>query len=902
MDGNQSNAQLGCSVSGAGDVNGDGYDDVIVGAKTFNNDLSNEGRAYVYHGSTAGLSATPAWTGEGDQAGAEFGFSVAGAGDVNNDGYDDVIVSAWGFDNGHSSEGRAYLYLGSAAGVSASPVWMDEGNQTSAGYGYSVAGAGDVNGDGYDDVIVGTPLLFSRGRAYLYFGSATGLSATPDWTATGSGPVHFANQVATAGDVNGDCFADIIVGAREYQSFFGAAFVYLGSAGGPSLTADWTKVGPQDNARFGWSLGTAGDVNADGFDDVIVGARDYDNGQTNEGRAFVYTGSGAGICLVGPPSISCPADITVTCASPGGAAVEFAVSATDNSDPNPSIVSAPPSGSTFQAGTTTVTSTATDFDGNQSSCSFTVTVVLDTEAPSITAPAAIIRSTGEGATLCGAVIGDGELGVADGADACSEVAVTRSGVPAGNLFPVGTTVITYTATDAAGNARTATQLVTVVDDTPPSVSAPSAVTAVALPSADGCGVTLDDDALGAAVATDNCAGVTVARSGVPAGGFFPIGTTVVTYTATDAAGNTATAEQSVTVSEPPGSVAGSVVASCPSPNTPLFGVRVDAFDTLGTLVGTAVTDEDGAFRIDSLPSGMIYTVSTVTPLGYQAVAEDAQAAIACGVEAPVQFQMTCLPIAFDPRSAGFWKHQVGVATGGRGTAQVDGPMLCAHLDLIEERFNSNAVNQVIVYEPPASGQCADKLEVAKTLLNLKGSVAMIARARQQLMALLLNVAAGYVSLTEIVSTDGATLSQAITFCDLLIDNPSGDHELAKTIADLINNGQQVGAGVIPLSTDDIAYKASARAPAFAIDQNQPNPFRESTRIGFRLPADGDYTLTIYNAAGQVVRAFDGRGASGGNELVWDGIAASGRPVAGGVYLYRLQSGSRAETKRLTIMR
>ena len=114
----QASAQFGASVAGAGDVNGDGFADVIVGARFFDNGQTNEGAAFVYLGSAAGLATTPAWQAESDQAAANFGSSVAGAGDVNGDGYADVIVGANRFDNGESDEGAAFVYLGSAAGAS----------------------------------------------------------------------------------------------------------------------------------------------------------------------------------------------------------------------------------------------------------------------------------------------------------------------------------------------------------------------------------------------------------------------------------------------------------------------------------------------------------------------------------------------------------------------------------------------------------------------------------------------------------------------------------------------------------------------------------------------------------------------------------------------------------------
>ena len=124
---------------------------MIVGCWQFDDAGNvNEGRAYVYHGSAAGLSTTPgSILDDANQAGAYFGISVACAGDVNGDGYSDVIIGAYQYDDGFTNEGLAFVYHGNAAGLSATPDnTPDDANQLSAQFGYSVAGAGDVNGDG----------------------------------------------------------------------------------------------------------------------------------------------------------------------------------------------------------------------------------------------------------------------------------------------------------------------------------------------------------------------------------------------------------------------------------------------------------------------------------------------------------------------------------------------------------------------------------------------------------------------------------------------------------------------------------------------------------------------------------------------------------------------------------
>jgi hypothetical protein len=298
---NQAGAMFGHSVSTAGDVNGDGYADVIVGAYLYDSGQTDEGAVFVYHGSAKGLSRTPNWIAVSDQAGANFGYSVSTAGDVNGDGYADVIVGARGFDNSQTDEGAAFVYHGSATGLSPTPNWKAVSDQTEVYFGNSVSTAGDVNGDGYADVIVGDSFYdngqYNEGAAFVYHGSASGLSHTPNWTAESNQDMaFFGSSVSTAGDVNGDGYSDVIVGAPGRN----AVFVYHGSATGLSADHNWTAESDQGgmSINFSRSVSTAGDVNGDGYADVIVGAPGYDPDMKDWGRrgaAFVYHGSATGL-------------------------------------------------------------------------------------------------------------------------------------------------------------------------------------------------------------------------------------------------------------------------------------------------------------------------------------------------------------------------------------------------------------------------------------------------------------------------------------------------------------------------------------------------------------------------------------------------------------------------------
>ncbi len=302
----QEYACFGYSVSTAGDVNGDGYSDVIVGAFAYNNEQVAEGGAFVYHGGSSGLSTSHDWSAESDQMGAFFGASVSSAGDVNGDGYSDVIVGAPWYDDVESNEGGAFVYHGGGGGLSVSPDWNANSGQAQAYFGTSVSKAGDVNGDGYSDVIVGAYAYDNpetdEGGAFVYRGSPSGLSASYNWMAeSDQDEAWFGYSVSTAGDVNGDGYSDVIVGARDYthgQMNEGCAFVYHGSSLELSMSYDWIGESNQPDAEFGYSVSTAGDVNGDGYSDVIVGAPCYDNVGTDEGRAFVYYGNGGGVSLI----------------------------------------------------------------------------------------------------------------------------------------------------------------------------------------------------------------------------------------------------------------------------------------------------------------------------------------------------------------------------------------------------------------------------------------------------------------------------------------------------------------------------------------------------------------------------------------------------------------------------
>jgi len=288
-----SNNSFGDTVAGAGDVNGDGFDDVIIGDHNYFYTTNRRGRVFVFHGSSKGVATQPATVIEENNGGNYFGISIAGIGDVNGDGYSDIAICPLRYSNGEDTEGAIFVYNGSGQGIPSTYSCLLESNQAGA-FLSSVSGAGDVNGDGFDDVLAGA-FGYSQGQpqegaGFLYFGSINGLAnSTPIIVEGNEANQLYGWRTSGAGDVNGDGFDDILIGGKVNRTR-----LYYGRAAGLDLTSSLTLQSSQDDSWFGASFAGAGDVNGDGFADIIIGAREYDHGQQDEGAAFLYLGNSNG--------------------------------------------------------------------------------------------------------------------------------------------------------------------------------------------------------------------------------------------------------------------------------------------------------------------------------------------------------------------------------------------------------------------------------------------------------------------------------------------------------------------------------------------------------------------------------------------------------------------------------
>ncbi len=305
-------AQGDPGFDGAGDINGDGFDDIAIGALRNSDSATYSGAAYVIFGPLTGqlnvgaadLKVT------GLNATDYVGRGVTGAGDTNNDGYDDLLIGAIGDDTGGTDAGAAFLVLGPASGnFNVNSADAEFSGAAAGDIAGELAYAGDVNNDGYDDVFVGAQYNgdggTKAGAAYLIFGpTSSDMSLnSADVIFTGENANdEAASSIGGGGDIDGDGYTDLLIAARgEDTGGDSAGAVYViygdGSMSDTDLSAADAKfTGEAANAQIGWgvSLADAGDTNNDGYSDIIIGARYDSDAASNAGGAYIIEGPVSG--------------------------------------------------------------------------------------------------------------------------------------------------------------------------------------------------------------------------------------------------------------------------------------------------------------------------------------------------------------------------------------------------------------------------------------------------------------------------------------------------------------------------------------------------------------------------------------------------------------------------------
>ncbi len=306
----------GRSVALAGDVDGDGLDDLLIGAYDSGDGALEAGQAYLVLGRVSGWAmdtdlglADASFLGE--VAGDRAGMSVGGAGDVDGDGLDDLLVRAYENAEAAHLAGQVYLILGRTSGwsmdvdlSSSDASFLGEEEEDRAG---ALAGPGDVDGDGLDDLLIGSwsnsEVGNSSGQSYLVLGRTSGWSMDTDLgqvdaSFLGEAGGDYAGAVAGAGDVNGDGYGDLLVGAERNDtvaSAAGRAYLVLGGLAGWTMDtdlgqADASLLGEAMNDYLGCSVAGAGDVDGDGYDDLLIGADGNDENGSKAGQVYLVFG------------------------------------------------------------------------------------------------------------------------------------------------------------------------------------------------------------------------------------------------------------------------------------------------------------------------------------------------------------------------------------------------------------------------------------------------------------------------------------------------------------------------------------------------------------------------------------------------------------------------------------
>jgi hypothetical protein len=359
------------------------------------------------------------------------------------------------------------------------------------------------------------------------------------------------------------------------------------------------------------------------------------------------------------------------------------------------------------------------------------------------------------------------------------------------------------------------------------------------------------------------------------------------------------------------SASGSVRGVATIGTAPMQGVTVDLLTSGGSVVSSATTNALGNYYIDLVPAGD-YIVEAQMPLGFGPSTPSAVPVTVAGGELQINFGLRDIS---DGSITDFWWWKRQIVAMREGTT-VESGMTRADIDslgeLIFEHFYSRTDGFAIQIDGATNANGTARaltfLDIASLWID-DASISIADRTKLHMLTCLLNVASSRLSQRRVVTTDGATASQAITFMANRFMNGATTDVSIWTNFSRINARTLIPSGVIPLATVNVMYKLEdgsdqATLPiGFSLEQNYPNPFNPTTTIEYALPKQSTVVLQIYNIAGQEVRTLvDEIQGAGQYRVVWDGTDDNGRSVGSGIYLSRITAGDYSQVRKMMMLK
>jgi len=325
-----------------------------------------------------------------------------------------------------------------------------------------------------------------------------------------------------------------------------------------------------------------------------------------------------------------------------------------------------------------------------------------------------------------------------------------------------------------------------------------------------------------------------------------------------------------------------------------FGLPVVGFDDV-------YTDANGEYSFTDVPEGD-YQVMIVEPLGYVSDTNPKSTTVISTETSIIDFNLTEVVVVNQARSKGYWKHQFDVYVKDRGNAQESEQDLNEYIDLVHHHYT-------LYYDIFTD---VNTFAEWQTILSLKGNHPMADRAKQHLSALILNMVSNKIGQYTVVTDDGRDVGDVIQFVsDLIIDGDDTNDELAKDLAESVNNQQMIATGIVP--EGDILFKTgndtnNIDVTTYELFDNYPNPFNPLTKIVYQIPEKGNVTLKVYDMLGkEVTTLVEEYRNEGRYEVEFSAIggSASGGDagnLASGIYIYQLRVNNYIATKKMILMK